>query len=222
MAAGAFASRVVVDPASWASVPDGVDLAAAAALPVAGLAALRSLRAAGPLAGRRVLITGASGGVGRYAVQHAALGGAHLIASVGSPARAEGLTGIGAAEVDVGLTGLGPTDVVLDNVGGPQLVAAWQLLAPGGSLHSIGWTSGEPAVFPPYSTIGPAKTLTSFLNDGPAGVDLAELVRLLASGDLTVDIGWRGPLSAYADAAEALRTRQIAGKAVFDLAGPTG
>jgi NADPH:quinone reductase-like Zn-dependent oxidoreductase len=52
----------------------------------------------------------------------------------------EGLDKAGADEVVVGLDGIdAPVDVVLDNVGGPQLVAAWQLLAPGGSLQSIGW-----------------------------------------------------------------------------------
>jgi NADPH:quinone reductase len=110
-----------------------------------------------------VLITGASGGVARFAVQLAAHAGAHVIASVGSVARGQGLGERGADEVVVGLDELKqPIHVILDNVGGPQLVAAWRLLAPGGSLQSIGWTSGEPAVFPPYSTIGPAKSISSF------------------------------------------------------------
>src|SRR5690348_7801835 len=62
LAAGAFAEQVIVDPGSLAEVPAAVDLARAAALPVAGVAALRALRAHGTLLGRRVLITGASGG----------------------------------------------------------------------------------------------------------------------------------------------------------------
>src|SRR6201987_2138374 len=62
LASGAFAERVAVDASSLAEVPPTVDLAQAAALPVAGVAALRALRAAGPLLGRRVLVTGASGG----------------------------------------------------------------------------------------------------------------------------------------------------------------
>jgi NADPH:quinone reductase len=147
---GAFAERSAVEVGALAEVPPSVDLAEAAASPVAGVAALRALRAAGAVLGKRVLITGASGGVGRFAVQLAAHAGAHVIASVGSVARGEGLAKAGADEVVVGLDGLDqPVDVVLDNVGGPQLVAAWELLAPGGSLQSIGWASGEPAVFPP-------------------------------------------------------------------------
>jgi hypothetical protein len=83
--------------------PPSADLAEVAALPVAGLAALRALRAAGPVLGKRVLITGASGGVGRFAVQLAAHAGGHVIASVGSLARGEGLAQVGAEEVVVGL-----------------------------------------------------------------------------------------------------------------------
>jgi NADPH:quinone reductase-like Zn-dependent oxidoreductase len=144
------------------------------------------------------------------------MAGAYVIASVGSLERGEGL---GADEVVVGLDGVGPpVDVVLDNVGGPQLVAAWELLAEGGGLQSIGWASGEPAVFPPYSTIGPAKSLTSFVNAGPVGADLADLVSLVASGQLAVEIGWRGSLEKFADATAALRAREICGKAVFDVA----
>jgi hypothetical protein len=53
------------------------------------------------------------------------------------------------------------------------MVAAWELLAPGGTLQSIGWTSGEPAVFPAYSTVGPPKSLTSFLiGGGPVRISL--------------------------------------------------
>ena len=108
-------------------------------------------------------------------------------------------------------------DIVLDNVGGPQLVAAWRRLAPGGSVQCVGWSSGEPAVFPPYATVGPARTLSSFLITAPVGPDLANLVRLVSDGSLRVDIGWRGPLARVGDAAEAMRTRRLRGKAVLDL-----
>jgi NADPH:quinone reductase len=215
---GAFAEYAVANVDAVAEVPPSVDLARAAALPVAGVAALQALRAAGAGPGKRVLVTGASGGVGRYAVQLAADAGAYVIASVGSPARGRDLTKHGADLVVVGLDGVDePVDAVLDNVGGPQLVAAWELLAPGGSVQSIGWTSGEPAVFPPYSTVGPAKSLSSFLIGAGAGEDLATLVGLVADGRLTVEVGWRGPLGRVAEAAEALVARRVDGKAVLDL-----
>jgi NADPH:quinone reductase-like Zn-dependent oxidoreductase len=141
-----------------------------------------------------------------------------VIASVGSLARAKGLDEAGAQEVVVGLEAVdGPVDVVLDNVGGRQLVEAWDLLAAGGNLQSIGWTSGEPAVFDPYSTVGPPKSLSSFLNAGPAGPDLATLVRFVAEGSLGVEIGWRGTWDRIAEAVEALRQRRVRGKAVLDV-----
>ena len=218
LAQAAFAERTVVEVDALAEVPQSVDLAAVAAFSVAGLVALRALRAAGPVLGRRVLITGASGGVGRFAVQLAARAGAHVIASVGSVARGQGLAATGANEVVVGLEDLDrPVDVVLDNVGGPQMVDAWNLLAPGGTLQSIGWTSGEPAVFPPYSTVGLPKSLSSFLNEGAAGADLASLVRLVADRALIVEIGWRGPWERILDAVEALRGRRLNGKAILDV-----
>jgi NADPH2:quinone reductase len=218
LTAGAFAEYAVAGVDSIAEVPPSVDLALAAALPVAGVAALQALRAAGAGPGKRVLVTGASGGVGRYAVQLAARAGAYVIASVGSPARGRDLATLGAGRVVVGLDGVEePVDAVLDNVGGPLLVAAWRLLAPGGSVQSIGWTSGEPAVFPPYSTVGPPRSLTSFLIGKGIGEDLATLVGLVADGRLTVEVGWRGPLARVAEAAEALVGRRVAGKAVLDL-----
>lgn len=222
LTAGAFAERVAVQVGALAEVPPSVDLAEAAALPVAGVAALQALRAAGAVLGKRVLVTGASGGVGRFAVQLAAHAGAYVIASVGPVARGEGLAKAGADEVVVGLEGVEqPVDVVLDNVGGPQLVAAWELLAPGGSLQSIGWSSGQPALVQPYSTIGPPKSLTSFLIQGKTGGDLAILARLVASGRLAVEVGWRGPWEQVAEAAEALLRRRVNGKAILDVKPPT-
>ncbi|MCL7425715.1 zinc-binding dehydrogenase [Streptomyces sp. YS415] len=219
MTPGAFAQRVAVDVAALAVVPGTLDPARAVGLPVAGIAALRSLRAAGLGPDKRVLVTGASGGVGRFAVQLAARAGAHVIASVGSAARGAGLAEAGADEVLVGLDGLDrPVDIVIDSVGGPQLVAAWNLLAPRGSLQSVGWTSGEPAVFPPYATVGPAKSLTSFVNEGAAGADLTELTELAAQGALGVEIGWQGSWERFTEAAEELRGRRIRGKAVLEVA----
>jgi NADPH:quinone reductase-like Zn-dependent oxidoreductase len=219
-AEGGWAQRRAVDVSELAVIPDAVDLAQAAALPVAGVTALCALRAAGPILGRRVLVTSAAGGVGRFAVQLASLGGAYVIASVGSPERGEGLIELGADDVIVGLEGLeDPVDVVIDNVGGQQLADAFTMLAPGGNLQSVGWTSGEPAVFPPYSTVGPAKTLTSFMMGPDIGADLATLLQLIADGLLRVEIGWRGSWDRIDEAVDALLGRRVSGKAVLDVTG---
>ena len=219
---GAWAQRMAVDTTAVAEVPDKVDLADAAAVPMAGVTALRALRTR-PLLGRRVLITGASGGVGRYAVQLAALGGAHVIASVGSQARARGLRELGADEVVIGLDGIEsidqPVDLVLDNVGGPHLVAAWHVLGPGGCVQNIGWASDVPAEFAPYSLffIGPAKTMSTVGDIHEVGPDLATLLRFVAAGKLSPEVDWRGTWDDVTEAAQALLDRRIAGKAVLDV-----
>jgi NADPH:quinone reductase-like Zn-dependent oxidoreductase len=218
LAVGGFAQRVAVDSDSVAVVPDDLDLVLAAGLPVAGLAALRTLRAGGSSLGKRVLVTGASGGVGTFAVQLAAASGAHVIAAVGSPERGDGLKELGANEVVVGLDDLDPVDLVIESVGGPLMTQAWALLAPGGSLQSVGWTSGEPALLPPYATVGPVKSLSSYLTLGPAGKDLADLVGLAVAGRLTVRVGWRGDWGRIEEATKALRDRKVHGKAILDVA----
>jgi NADPH:quinone reductase-like Zn-dependent oxidoreductase len=221
LASGAFAQRVAVDVDALAVVPDGVNLADTAALPVAGVAAVQALRA-GLLETRlktaRVLITGASGGVGRFAVQLAAYGGAHVIAVTSDARRGGELAALGADEVVTDLHQVGgPVDLVLDSVGGGQLVAAWDLLTPNGSVQCVGWSSGEPAVFAPYAMVGPAKSLNSFLITGPVGPDLATLVRLVERAELRVHVGWRGRWARIGEAIEALAGRRISGKAVLDL-----
>lgn len=106
-------------------------------------------------------------------------------------------------------------DVVVENVGGAQLVAAWNALATGGTLQSIGWTSGQPAEFPPYGTVGPAKSLAAFQAGVAFGSDLAFLLDLVVAGRLAVDVGWRGSWQRFDEAATALLGRQVAGKAVL-------
>ncbi len=86
---GAWARLRAVDRGELAILPDEVGFAEAAALPVAAVTALRAIRGLGSVLGRTVLITGASGGVGRFAVQLASRAGARVVASVGSPARGE-------------------------------------------------------------------------------------------------------------------------------------
>ncbi|MFB4280927.1 MULTISPECIES: zinc-binding dehydrogenase [unclassified Nonomuraea] len=188
--AGAWAERAAFGTDSLAVVPAGVSMVAAAALPMAGITALRALRAAGVGPGSRVLVTGASGAVGRLAVRLAALAGAYVIASTRRPAPAwEGLV-----EPVTGLDGIDPVDAVIELVGGPTLVAAWGLLKPGGNLQSIGWAAGQAAVFPPDSTfsLGTARSLHSFGDVAAPAADLAHLLGLMAAGELSVEVGWHG------------------------------
>ena len=219
--AGGWAERRAVPTENLAVLPDSVDFGPAAALPVAGVTALQSLRALGPVVGRRVLITGASGGVGRFAVQLATRAGAHVIAAVGSTSRGAGLTALGAKEVVVGLADVAePVSGVLDNVGGPLLAEAFSLLDDGGSLQSIGMASNQPSTidFEVERRSGVRKRLEPFTVRTPFDRDLTYLVELLAAGELDPQIGLRTSWNDVSEAAEALRDRRVAGKAVLDVA----
>lgn len=218
--AGGWAQRRVAPSSNVAVVPDSVDLATAAALPVAGVTALQAIRALGPVVGRRVLITGASGGVGRFAVQLAARAGAHVIAAVGSAARGAGLVELGATEVVVGLDDVAePVFGVLDNVGGPLLAQAFSLVGEGGSVQSIGMASGQPTTidFEAERQFSVRKRLEPFNVRVPFGTDLEYLVELVAKGQLDSQIGLRDSWDNVTAAASKLLDRQIAGKAVLDV-----
>ena len=93
---GAWAERVAVPVEHLAELPEAVSFEQASTLPVAGLTALRSLELGGFIVGKRVLVTGASGGVGRFAIQLAKLAGAHVTAVA---RRTDGLAQLGADDV---------------------------------------------------------------------------------------------------------------------------
>jgi NADPH2:quinone reductase len=218
--AGGWAERRAVRTENLAALPDSVEFASAAAIPVAGVTALQALRALGPVVGRRVLITGASGGVGRFAVQLAARAGAHVIAAVGSAARGAGLTELGAAEVVVGLQDVtDPVFGVLDNVGGPLLTQAFSLLDDGGSLQSIGMASNQPSTidFEQERRTGVRKRLEPFTVRAPFGSDLDYLLSLLAAGAVDPQIGLRGSWDEISASAQALLDRTVPGKVVLDV-----
>jgi NADPH2:quinone reductase len=215
---GAWGRLRAADVAELAVVPERVDLGAASALPVAAVTALRALRDLGGIVGRRVLITGASGGVGRFAVQLAVRAGAYVIASVGSMERAEGLASLGASQVVTGLDGVEPPlHGILDNVAGPQLASAFALLAPGAVAEWIGTASGQPIPLETPHKMSQGRLNAFFLGDR-LGEDLAYLLTLLDNGDLDPQIGWRSGWERAPAAAEALLARRINGKAVLDLA----
>ena len=216
---GGWAELRAADTAELAPVPDAVDLGLAAAIPAAGVTALRALWRLGPLAGRRLLITGASGGVGRFAVQLAARAGAHVIASVGSLERGDGLAELGATEVVAGLAGVTqPVYGALDQVGGRMLADVYALLDPGGCVQSVGMASLEPtSINFEQARMRGGGRIEAFVVGSGFGPDLSVLAGLVASGELDPQVGWRGPWEKAADAAAALLGRQVRGKAVLEM-----
>src|SRR5215813_2141021 len=99
---GAWAERVAVPANALAELPDKVTFSQAATFPVAGLTALHALAKGGLLLGKRVLLTGATGGVGDFAVQLARLAGAHVTALARRADQAPALSQLGAHDIVVG------------------------------------------------------------------------------------------------------------------------
>ncbi len=128
-----WGQRVAAPTSRVVALPETVAVEAAATLPVAGLTALRTLRIGGQLIGQRVLVTGAAGGVGRFAVQIAAMLGAEVVAVARNAERGSGLRDLGAGEVvpDVE-SAAGTFDLILESAGGPSLSAAVDRLSPEG------------------------------------------------------------------------------------------
>lgn len=217
-----WAERVAVPSHRMAVLPDAVSFAEAAALPVAGLTALRTLRHGGALVGRRVLITGAAGGVGTLAIQIAAQSGAQVTAVVGRPERSAGLKELGAAEVVEGIgAAQGRFALILESAGGESLARAIQLVEPKGTIVVFGNSSTEPTTlsFGDFRGAPNARiqTFSYFTSEAEErfGPDLALLVSLVASGSLKPQIGversWRDLLQI----GDQLRGRGVPGKAVF-------
>jgi NADPH:quinone reductase-like Zn-dependent oxidoreductase len=222
-AAGAWAELAAAQTSQLAELPDGVSFEQASTLPTAGLTALRTLAKGGLLLGKRVLITGASGGVGRIAVQLAAKSRAHVTGVVGSAERAQGVEELGAEQVIERFDPDGdPFDLILESVGGDSLAAALSRAAPRSTIVAFGNSSGEPTTFDVSSWYGTAEggrvyafMIFEELRREPAPKDLRKLAELVANGDLDTPIGYLASWRDTAEALERLIGRKVAGKAVL-------
>jgi NADPH:quinone reductase len=221
---GAWAQLAAVPTSRLAPVPHEVADAQAAALPTAGLTALRALEVAGLVLAKRVLVIGATGGVGRLAVQLAHASGARVSAQVRDAAASRVLLHrLGAREV-VEEPG-GDFDLIIDGVGGAALGRAIEHLAPRGLLVNLATPSDEDTVTfhaARFDRAYGARIYTLNLPDelgahGGATNDLSRLSALVAEGRLDgqveLEVSWREP----APALEALLRRRIGGKAVLHV-----
>jgi NADPH:quinone reductase len=217
-----WAQRAAVSSHRMAVLPDGVSFAQACTLPVAGLTALRTLRHGAPLLGKRVLITGAAGGVGTLAVQLAARSGARVTAVVGRAERAAGLRELGAGEVIEGIDKAeGRFGLILEAAGGASLAQAIKRVEAKGVVVVYGNSSGEPTTISfadfrgaPNSRVQGFSYFYSEAEDRFAP-DLALLVSLIADGSLKPQIGVERNWRDFAAVAEHLRDRRVGGKAVL-------
>jgi NADPH2:quinone reductase len=220
---GGWAERVSVPADRVAILPDEVSTEAAAALPLAGLTALRLLRAAGGVAGRRVLLTGASGGVGHFLVELAAAVGVKVTAVTSSPARGERLLALGADAVVTSVEDAeGPFEVAIDSVGGEVFGEALLKLGRDGLMLWYGQASLEPVRADFFAVQkGPTdvtiRTLNYWTEADRDAEDLATLVDLVATRRLHPEIGETADWTETPRLLASVRDRRVRGNAVLTL-----
>lgn len=210
---GAAAEHIAVHAADLADWPQSLDSVTAAALPLSGLTAWQALFDHGHLlAGQRVLVHGAAGGVGTFAVQLAHHEGAHVTA-VASARDGDFVRDLGA---DVVLDRQAPAfdaparsmDLIIDTVGGDVLVRSWPLLAVDGRIVSIAPSSRSIADEDPRGHF--------FVVTPDRGV-LSELARLVERGELRVIVERTFPLDETRQAYKFAQREHPRGKVVLRI-----
>jgi NADPH:quinone reductase-like Zn-dependent oxidoreductase len=224
---GSFAEYACGRPDKLARKPAGLTFAQAAAVAVSGLTALQGLRDAGRLRpGQHVLITGASGGVGTYAVQIAKALGAE-VTGVCSTAKTDLVASIGADHVidythDHFWDGRQRYDIILDIGGNAALSQLRHALTPGGTLVIVGgedggrWTGMSRQVRAPALSLFVRQRLTTFVSRHRRA-DLETLAQFIEAGQLTPVIGKTYPLRQAADAMRDLLAGHARGKLVITV-----
>jgi len=195
MTADGAAAEYAIAPAEiLAPAPTSIPLPDAAALPMAGLTAWQGLfDDAGLTAGQRVLINGAGGAVGGYAVQLAKRAGAHVIATA-SPRSAERVRSAGADEVidhtAAEVTVAEPVDVLLNlaRIAPEKLVDLAALVASGGVVVNT-----VPTIATPGDEARGVRTVGVFVRSDAE--QLSRLTALVDSGELRIDVAERVPLT---------------------------
>jgi len=228
---GTFADYVRVLPSAVAKVPSHVDLAEAAAIPTAALTGYQALIAANKAslkAGNLVLIHGASGGVGSYAVQFAKSAGLKVAATC-SAQNADFVTSLGADLVidysrdDIvrSVRNWAPQGMhaVIDCVSGGTLPDALDALRTGGKLISIATLTqdGDIAAETSRAAERGCEKLLSIMNFDRIGEELAEILALMARGEVKSPPLTRYPLDRGADALEHMKRGGVRGKIVITM-----
>jgi NADPH:quinone reductase-like Zn-dependent oxidoreductase len=214
---GGYAEYALALESAVARKPERLDHLRAAALPVAGLVPWQALFDTAQLtAGQTVLIHGAAGGVGGFAVQFAKWKGARVIGTA-SGAHVEQVRQLGADEViDYRKTKFEEiarnVDVVLDTIGGETQERSWQVLKRGGVLASL--------VQPPSPEKAAAHGARGFfVRQTPNGEQLAIIAGLVVDGKVKVNVETVLPLTQAAKAQELSKTGHSGGKIVLEVNG---
>ena len=222
---GGYAEYVAVPAINAHRVSDRLSPVELASFPTAAGTALDMLRRAGLAAGETALVTGASGGVGGYAVQLARALGATPVA-VCDPAKRDGVLALGAAHAldrdadplpQLDALGLGRVDVIADVVGGPRWPALLDALRRGGRYVVSGAIGGPLVELDLRSLYLEDRVLIGATITEPAV--FAELVRLVEDGAVRPSVAATFPLERIHDAQQAFMDKRFVGKIVLDVAG---
>ncbi|HSN99532.1 MAG TPA: zinc-binding dehydrogenase [Candidatus Nanopelagicales bacterium] len=223
-----WAELAAVPSSYLAEIPAGVSDESAAALPVAGLTALYGLERGSRLLGQRVLVTGASGGVGTFAVQIARLMGATVIAQIRRPEHEKLLRKAGADEIVIDETGetlaaRGPYRMILDGVGGSVLARTAPKLSTGGTAVVYGVTAQTSTELSLGPLLGSGNASVQGFNlyhearsEPPSG-GLARLLSLVRAGELDPFVSHTAPWTDIGEAAAAFLARKHPGKVVLTV-----
>jgi NADPH:quinone reductase-like Zn-dependent oxidoreductase len=226
---GALAEYVVVAARNVVAKPANISAAQAAAVPVAAVTALQAVRDRGRVApGQHVLINGASGGVGTFAVQIARALGA-TVTGVSSSRNVELVRSLGAQRAidytrDDYTVGSERYDVIVDMIGNHSPRANRRVLTPAGIYVMVGGPTGR--WFRPADRIIEMAVLSPFIGQqmgmflaqlNPA--DLATLRDLMQSGQVTPVVDREFPMDQVADAMRYLGTGRARGKVVITVGG---
>jgi len=226
---GAWAERVNCRSHAVAALPEGVSDAAAATLPVAGLTALHALRQGGLLLGRKVLVDGASGGVGHLACQLASAACALVWGHVRRPEYRDAVAEWCGGRVVLGrdlaaARPHGPFWLIVDSLGGPALSAALGMLQPGGTCVTLGISDSGTATVESRNFFGTGGArlygLTLFhelMSVERASIGLRLLAELIAAGKLRPQIAVEASWSEIGSVARRLIDRDFTGKAVLHI-----
>lgn len=229
VAPGSFAEYAVARESTLARKPSTVSFEQAAVVPISGLTALQSVYDVGRVvAGQRVLITGASGGVGSYAVQLAAAAGAE-VTGVCSTTKIDLVRSLGAAHtIDYTRNDFaagGPRyDLIVDIAGNPSLSRLRRALAPTGTLVLVGgeeggdWTGGwfERQLRARFVSLFVGQRLTSSLAR-ERGTDLERLTELIESGRIAPSLDRTYRLAEAPDAMRQLVAGLVRGKTAITI-----
>lgn len=212
-------------------IPDGLDVVAAASLPIAYATALRMMHARGRIqAGERVLILGATGGVGVACVQLAKAAGCHVIACGSAPWKLDRLRELGADDViDTSredlraaiwerygkprMRGGGGVDVVVNYIGGDTWVDCLKVIGPGGRMLTCGASAG-------YRTANDVRYIWTYEisiigSNGWSMEDQAEVLAMARDGRLRPVIHAVRPFAETGPAIQELIDRKVFGKIVL-------